>query len=109
MCGDDPADLGPAADPLAEEEDDAVDDEEGRGRERPGKDDPERVLEEQSDEPGRDGRHDEQPAEALVGRLDAACPHRRDQAADDPRPGRAVEEERASAVATWRPTRNARK
>jgi len=53
-----------------------------------GEEAPQRMLEEQSEEPRRDRAQDQQPAEPRVGvvRVDVAIPQRAAQAPDDPHP-----------------------
>lgn len=66
--------LGPASNPLPTEQDQAVDDEEPGGGQGLREDHAQRVLEEQADDPGRDRRDDQQPAQALVGCLESLRP-----------------------------------
>ena len=51
------------------------------------------MLERQADDPDGDGGEDEQPCHALVGVFDAAMPDRAEQAADDPGPVLAKEDQ----------------
>ena len=61
---------GLAAEALAEEQEHAVDHEE-RGRRRGlGEDGPQEVLEHQAGDADRDGADDQEPGQALVGRVD---------------------------------------
>ena len=59
--------LGAPARPLAEQQDQAVDEQEDARGERLGEDRPEDVLEREARDPDRDGREDDEPGQALVG------------------------------------------
>ena len=86
---------GAAADAFADEQDDAVDGEEDRRGERLGEQRAQRVFEREAGEPGRDGRDDEQPGHAFVGRLESAGSQCAEEAADDAHPvGAEVDEQR---------------
>src|SRR5664280_1408992 len=85
--------LRPAPNPLAAQQDHAIHDEEARGGERLREDHAQGMLEEHPRQPGRDGRDDQEPPQALVRRLDPPRPDRCQDAPDDPCPGLAVEDD----------------
>ena len=70
------AHLGAAAVALGVEQDAAVDDEEDRRRQRLGQRLADDALEQQAEDPDRDGGADDQPGQALGGRLDAPLAQR---------------------------------
>src|SRR6266542_2218968 len=70
---------GAAAELLAGQQDGAVAGQEDRRGQRFGEQGPQGVLEADADQPGGDGGHHQQPAEPLVGRLDASMPQRAEQ------------------------------
>ncbi len=78
---------------LGREEDSPVDDEEHRGGSGIAEQRLQRVLEEEADDPGRDGADDQHDRQALV-RIVDPTPHRRpEEPDDDPRPVAPVQEE----------------
>src|SRR5581483_11385841 len=81
------------AEPFAEEQDGAVDREEDRRRQRLREQRAQLVLEDEADDPGRNGGDDEHPGHALVRRLDTAGAQRPEEAADDADPVLAEEDQ----------------
>jgi hypothetical protein len=82
------ADRGAAAQPLRPEQHQPIAEQADRGRGRRREHAPQRVLEQQAQQPGWDRAEDQEPAEEGVGvaRRDAAPPDRPPQPAHDPRP-----------------------
>lgn len=84
--GEERAHRGSTARTLADEEDDAVDGEEDRSRERLREHRAQRVLERETGQPGGERGRDEEPRQSFVGRLEASRPERAKERADDAHP-----------------------